>query len=112
MTTSPSNPENQPRVPWARPGDYREEDTTLIIGNREGLQALRDAIDAALEKGEIFVEESEVEFSHIKVSEQPRPDSEEKTSNGLLPILACLLLFGGVAVIFVIGCVQVLRFIF
>jgi hypothetical protein len=112
LATDHQIPQTAERIAWARRGDYREEDAELIIGNREGLIALREAIDAALDKGEAFVEASEVEFSHIKVSEQPRPDSEETTSNGLLPILACLLLFGGVAVIFVIGCVQVLRFIF
>lgn len=112
MTTSPSNPEKQQRVPWARPGDYREEDTNLIIGNREGLQALRDAIDAALEKGEVFVEESEVEFSHIKVSEQARPDVPESAKGGVLPVLGCLFLLGVIVIIFVIGVGTILEKLF
>lgn len=112
MTTSPTNPENQQRVPWARPGDYREEDTNLIIGNREGIQALRDAIDAALEKGEVFVEESEVEFSHIKVSELARPDCAEAGSGGKFAALGCLLLLGAIGVIFVIGVGTILEKLF
>ncbi len=112
MKPNDLTPEIIQRVPWARPGDYREEDTNLIIGNREGLIALREAIDAALDKGEAFVEESEVEFSHIKVSEEARPDYEEAGKSGILAVVACLTVFGGVAVIFLIGCIEVLRFIF
>jgi uncharacterized protein (UPF0212 family) len=76
------------------------------------LIALREAIDVALNKGEAFVEESDVEFSHIKVSEEARPDYGEAGKSGILAVVACLVLFGGVAVIFLIGCIAVLRFIF
>jgi hypothetical protein len=113
MTTPDhQTPATAERIAWARPGDYREEDSNLIIGNREGLIALREAIDVALNKGEAFVEESDVEFSHIKVSEEARPDYGEAGKSGILAVVACLVLFGGVAVIFLIGCIAVLRFIF
>lgn len=112
VETNDLTPEITQRVPWARPGDYREDDANLIIGNREGLIALRDAIDAALVKGEAFVEESEVEFGHIKVSDEARPDCQEAGKNSVLAVLTCLTLFGGVAVIFAIGCIEILRKIF
>lgn len=112
METNDLTPEITQRVPWARPGDYREDDANLIIGNREGLIALRDAIDAALAKGEAFVEESEVEFGHIKVSDEARPDCQDVGKNSVLAVLTCLTLFGGVAVIFAIGCIEILRKIF
>lgn len=112
MKTDNPTPEIIQRVPWARPGDYREEDPNVITGNREGLIALRDAIEAALHKGEAFVEESEVEFSHIKVSEEALSNSEETCKSGNWDVLICLTVFGVVAVIFLIGCIAVLRFIF
>ena len=113
MTTPDhQTPATAERIAWARPGDYREDDSNLIIGNREGLIALREAIDAALDKGEAYVEESEVEFGHIKVSDEARPDCQEAGKNSFLAVLTCLTLLGGVAVIFAIGCIEILRKIF
>ena len=111
-TPDHQTPATAERIAWARSGDYREDDANLIIGNREGLIALRDAIDAALAKGEAFVEESEVEFGQIKVCDEAPPDCQEAGKNSVLAVLTCLTLLGGVAVIFVIGCIAVLRFIF
>jgi len=99
-------------VPWARPGDYREEDSNFIIGNLEGLQALRAAIDNALDKGEAFIEEPAIEFSHIKVSDQATPDFDDAESGSKLAMVGCLLILSLFVVVFLIGCVEVVRYLF
>lgn len=94
----------------------------MLIGNREGLLALRAAVDAALDKGESFIEAYEIEFAYIRLCDQGYPDPKASPApvaptagrdmGDKLASLGCLIVFMGVAAIFLTGCVRIIQLIY
>jgi hypothetical protein len=64
---TPSQQDNSPKPQpaWAAYGDTAEEED-FIIGSPEGLKALRDHIDKAIQSGESLIEEPEIQFNGVR----------------------------------------------
>jgi hypothetical protein len=90
--------ENEENCPLLFTGDDGGEEGWLI-GNREGLIALRTAIDASLASGEAAISEAGIEFVGIRCREEAvGPDREKEGSKSakvgcLILIIACFLIF-------------------
>jgi hypothetical protein len=95
---------------WAQfgePGEYE----TMIVGNREGLTILRDAIDQAIETGEGQITVEAVEFTGVRRRDSgPHVLMESKWSK--FYGFGCLLLVGTCFLIFLLGLMRIVWFIF
>jgi hypothetical protein len=96
-------------IAWANQGDFGEE--MMIVGNREGLLAIRSAIDAALDKKEGRIEEPEVEFMKVLLVDQARRVEKPSLADKLLPA-GCLLLAVAAFLIFLVGLAELARHFF
>ncbi|GLX76715.1 hypothetical protein tinsulaeT_00550 [Thalassotalea insulae] len=78
--------------PWVKIYDETQED--CILGNREGLQALKFAIDEALESKCVEIKDQfQSDFGHIALSEQPWDESEIENKEGIWGIVIPFILF-------------------
>ena len=93
------------RSRWIAHGSSWAEFEDLLVGDREGLIALRQAIDDALEKGEGSLRESDSEFLAVRVvdkhPDQDKPGQSWRDRVSSFAVL-CLLIF--VVVCFIYGC--------
>jgi len=94
------NPEKPDLKPWVSAGPSEKYEDTLV-GNREGLEALRSYIDEALESGHSEIKDPGIEWMKVSVVEEdPRSDdSGLKWKDWIL--------FSLIIVIFIAGIIQV-----
>lgn len=106
MNKKGENPGSLRAIPWADRGGFGED--MMIVGNREGLLAIRAAIDTALDKQEAYIEESEIEFGKVLLVDQARPPETQAVDDKWL-IAGCLLLAAVACLIFLFGLVEIAR---
>ena len=106
-TDETSEPDEQP---WVAHGSCTSEHEDFLIGNRAGLELLKQKVDAALATGECRIEEGSVDFAGIRLVERdPRTGAEfqpggVKDAAGLL---GCGLLAFAFIMIFLAGLFQI-----
>lgn len=95
---------------WAHFGEPGA-DENMLVGNREGLTILRDAIDHAIEHGEGMITTEDVEFAGVRaLAAKPPVPVESKWSNFFG--LGCLILVGFCFLIFLVGLARITALIF
>ena len=96
-----------PKIRSGDPGYYED----WLVGNREGLYALRDTIDEVLESGEdaFFSDECESEFQGISLTEAE--GGEAKSGKTDLFAIGCLILFFATGAFTVFGVIQFIRLV-
>ena len=105
MASKPTPPNTRRR--WIAHGSDWAQYEDLLIGDKEGLIALRQAIDDALAKGEGSLSDSDSEFRAVRVVDNyPDQDVDPKSWGSRLVSLGafafCLLL----VVCLVYGCIR------
>lgn len=98
--------ENEEDCPLLFTGDDGGEEGWLI-GNREGLIALRTAIDASLASGEAAISEAGIEFVGIRCREEVTEPHRE-TAGSKLAGVGCLILIIACFLIFLYGIIDLL----
>lgn len=109
MNQNDDIPNQLPDIPWAEHDDFDGE--MMILGNREGLLAIRSAIDAALDKKEGRIEEPEVEFMKVLMVDQARTVEKPSLADKWVPA-GCLLLAVAAFLIFLVGLAELARYFF
>jgi hypothetical protein len=91
---------------WAQMGDYGVDDS-MLVGNREGLIVVRDAIILAIEKGECSIPDEGVEISGVRRVDDPLEAQEESVGSKWAGV-GCLALIAVCFMIFIFGLVELL----
>ena len=98
-------------LPWVADGRCSPEYEDLLIGNRAGLERLRQSIDAALADGECRIEEPDVEFIGVRVVDvDPRrsePESDKPTPKQRVTSWGCLLAAFVLIFVLIAGLIQI-----
>jgi hypothetical protein len=87
----------EPDKPWIAHGSEWAEHEDYLIGNREGLSHLRDAIDDAIKTGiaKIEIEEGHIEFVGVKVVEKdPRTVNDVTKHNEISGFILVIIVIG------------------
>ena len=93
------------RSRWIAHGSSWAEFEDLLVGDRDGLIALRQAIDDALAKGEGSLRESDSEFLAVRVVDKhPDQDKPGPSWRSRMGSFAALCLFVFALVCFIYGC--------
>jgi hypothetical protein len=85
----------EPDRPWVAHGSEWAEHEDYLIGNREGLSRLRDAIDDAIKTGITKIEEGYIDFMGIKVVEKdPRTVNDATKHNEISGFILVIIVIG------------------
>ncbi len=93
---------------------YSAEDEDMIVGTKDGLEALKRAINEALESKEAKLEKDEDEYCEIcgvKVVDESYFNYEEdndSTFSSTIGVIATILFF---LITFIVGFIQIIRWI-
>lgn len=96
--------------PWVAHGSCTSEHEDFLIGNRAGLELLKQKVDAALESGECRIEEGSVDFVGIRLVERdPRTGADSKPGGlkDAAGLLGCALLALAIIMVFLAGLFQI-----
>ena len=91
--------------PWIAHGSETAEHEDFLIGNRQGLEELKIAVEVALRDGESFFQQPGIEYNGIRLVEQdPRKvDAPSNDFRGKLFGAGCLLLLIFCVFVFFVG---------
>lgn len=104
------NTTNTPASAWAQFGEVGENES-MLVGNREGLTILRDAIDQAIETGEGQITVEEVEFAGVRCRDGgPHVFVESNWSKFFG--FGCLIVVAVCFLIFLVGLARIATLIF
>ena len=91
-------------APWVTDGAAIPEHEGFLIGNRPGLELLKRKLDEALASGECGIEESDMEFTGIRVvAHDPRPKPKPESFIGKLASYGCMLILALVLGTLIVG---------
>lgn len=81
--------------PWVAHGSEWAEHEDYLIGNRQGLGRLRDAIDESIQTGISKIEDGHIEFMGVKVVDKdPRVVTDTTKRNGILGFVLVIIVIG------------------
>ncbi len=106
MNQSETAPQETAWAHFGEPG----EDENMLVGNREGLTILRDAIDHAIEHGEGMITTEDVEFAGVRALATKPPAPVDKWSKFFG--FGCLILAVVCSLIFLVGLARIASLIF
>jgi len=97
--------------PWIADGRCSPEYEDLLIGNRPGLERLKESIETALARGESTIEGAEMEFAGVRVVDaDPRGsgnEPEKTTPKQRATTFGCLLLAFLLVFVLIAGLIQI-----
>ena len=113
-----SDPKSEKKVPFVQWGNDRTdvgfEYERALVGDKEGLEYLRTKIDDALANGdEVLMSDKTVhtDLTHVKIAKLVVAPPQESKMGEWPSILGCFALFAAVVTVFIIGLIQVIKWL-